>query len=72
MVENCFLEFMSLFYYMNSIKCCLDFIELLKLVDLYKFFIVWCVKVNDVVYYFDDVIYIGIVLFLYVVSLLIK
>lgn len=67
MVEN--EEFKSFFYYMDNIECWLDFIEILVLVVLYRFFIFWCVKVDDVVFYFDDVINIGNMLFLFEVRL---
>lgn len=54
---------------MVNIECCLDFIEIFVLVVLYRFFIFWCVKVDDVVFYFDDVINIGNMLFLFEVRL---
>lgn len=55
----------SSLYYMNSIKCCLDSIETPALVELYRPLIARCVKVDDIVFYFDDVIHTGNVIFIW-------
>lgn len=57
MAENCSSEPKSSLYYMESIESRLDSIETPNLVDLYKPLIVRCVKVDDIVYYLDDVIH---------------
>lgn len=59
----------SSLYYMANIECRLDSIETPALVALYRPLISRCVKVDDVVFYLDDVINTGNMSFLFEVRL---
>lgn len=59
----------SSLYYMDNIECRLDSIETPALVALYRPLISRCVKVDDVVFYLDDVINTGNMSFLFEVRL---
>lgn len=59
----------SSLYYMNSIESYSGSIETEALVELYRPLIARCVKVDDIVFYLDDIIQTGNMSFLFDVRL---